>query len=118
MRKEKGSVSELMATGICILAMTIVVISYMSSVELIAQKTAVDQLARKYILRMETVGYLTEADKGILQQELQQMGVTELNLDGTTLMPAAYGDPITLHMKGRLKKQYEFEETRVSTAKN
>lgn len=118
MKKQEGNISELLATGICVLAMTIVMLAYLDNVALIQQKTEVSQLARKYILRMETVGYLTGEDKTTLQQELMDIGVSDVDLSGSTMQEVSYGEPITLHIRGKLKEQYELEEQRVSTAKN
>lgn len=118
MKTEEGNVSQLMATGICILAMTVLMMAYMGNVSLIEQKMEVAQLSRKYILRMETTGYLTDADQTSLLQELANAGVTGVELAGSTLHEISYGAPITLHIKGYLEGKYEFEETRVSTAKN
>lgn len=118
MRKQTGSVADLMTAGICMLAMTVIMLSYMESVSLIHQKAEVSQYARKYILRMETVGYLTTDDRTMLCQELESLGVTEIDLTGTTVSEVPYGTYITLHMKGKLKGAYAFEEKRVSTAKN
>ena len=81
-------------------------------------KTEISQLARKYILRMETVGYLTTEDNTSLCQELSAAGVTEINLSGTTQSEVSYGVPITLQISGKLKGEYLFEEKRTSTAKN
>lgn len=110
--------ADLLSAGLCILGMTVVMLSYMENVSLIHQKTEVGQVARKYILRMETVGYLTASDETALQQELTSLGVTEIDLDGTTLHEMSYGSPITLEISGKLKGEYAFEEKRVSTAKN
>lgn len=118
MRKQKGTIGDLMITGICILAMTVVMLSYVENVSLLHQKTEVSQLARKYILRMETVGYLMPDDKNALCGELENMGVTEICLEGTTLNTTAYGSPITLYIQGKLEGNYEFTEKRVSTSKN
>lgn len=118
LKKQKGNVSNIIVAGFCILAMTVVMFSYMESVSLIQQKTEISQLARKYILRMETVGYLTAVDRTSLFQELDSAGVTEINLGGTTLSEASYGSPIALCISGKLKGEYAFEEKRVSTAKN
>lgn len=118
MKKEKGNVGDIMITGLCMLAMTVVMLSYMDNVQLIRQKTEVSQLARKYILRMETVGYLTNQDCMKLTAELQEIGVTEINYDGTTVSGVEYGNPITLQIQGKLREQYVFTEQRVSTAKN
>ncbi len=118
MKKQRGNVADMMSAGICILAMTVVMLAYMDNVSLIHQKTEVGQLTRKYILRMETVGYLTPSDRTALQQELTSLGVTEISLEGTTLHEMSYGSPIALKISGRLKGEYAFEEQRVSTAKN
>lgn len=118
MRQEKGSIGDLMSAGICMLAMTVLMLSYMDNVWLIHQKTAVSQIARQYILRMETVGYLTEEDRIRLGRELDGAGVTELELEGTTLSPVAYGDIITLEIRGKLEGEYDFAEKRISTAKH
>lgn len=118
MKKREGNVGDLLITGICILAMTVVMLAYMDSVELIQQKSQVGQLARKYILRMETVGYLTEEDRTALSQALTDLGVTEIDYADTTLSPVSFGEPITLRLQGKLKGVHAFEEHRASTAKN
>ena len=118
LRKNKGSVGNIMVTGLCLLAMTVVMLAYMDNVQLIQQKTEVSQLARKYILRMETVGYLTAGDRTMLTGELQVIGITDITYEGTTDNEVGYGEPITLQIKGKLRGQYDFTEKRVSTAKN
>lgn len=117
-KRQKGNMTDIMAAGICILAMTVLMLSYMENIAMIHQKTAVGQLARKYILRMETVGYLTERDNTLLCAELNGIGVSEIDLEGTTMGEVPYGEPITLQITGKLKGGYVFEERRVSTAKN
>lgn len=118
MRKQKGNIGDFMISGLCILGMTLVMLSYLESVSLLQQKAEISQLARKYILRMETVGYLTAEDQTTLLQELDTMGVTEISLEGTTLNQLSYGTPITLVIGGRLEGKYAFEERRGFTAKN
>lgn len=118
MKKSKGNVGDIMITGFCLLAMTVLMLSFTDNVRLIQEKTEVSQLARKYILRMETVGYLTPADKTALTGELQALGVTEITYEGTTVSEVGYGDSITLQIQGKLREQYDFSEKRVSTAKN
>lgn len=118
MKKQQGSVGDILTTAVCILAMSIVLFAFLDCVELIQQKLEVGQLARKYILKMETVGCLTASEKIKLDGELMEMGVTEIDLSGTTLNMAGYGEAITLRIQGKLRGEYEFEETRVSTAKH
>ncbi len=118
MRQEKGSIGDVMSAGICMLALTALMLSYMDNVRLIHQKTEVSQIARQYILKMETVGYLTEEDRIGLRMELDGAGVSELELTGTTMSPVTYGDIITLEIRGRLGGVHDFEEKRISTAKH
>lgn len=117
-KRKRGNIGDLMTTGMCMLGMMIVMLAYFDSVELLNQKENVGQLARKYILRMETVGYLTPEDRIQLTVELESAGVTEIDYEGTTLQETAYGSPITLQIAGRLKGEHDFVEKRASTAKN
>lgn len=117
MKQERGSIGEMMSACVCMLAMTALMAAYMDSAGLVFQKAAVGQLARKYILKMETVGELTEADRAALLTELEELGVTEAALGGTEER-VSYGEPIELRISGMLGGEYGFEEKRVSTAKN
>ena len=133
--RRKGSIMNVLAACICILTMTIIMMAFMGSVGLLNSKAAVSQIARKYILRMETVGYLTENDRVELSRELTEVGVVDLDFTGTTLSQVDYGSPILLVIHGKVSGQiaatgggllrkvfgksfYEFEERRMSTAKN
>lgn len=117
MKKEEGNIGDLMAAGVCILLMTILLVSYIDSIRLINEKAEVNQIARKYILRMETEGVLTESDRLALKTELAEAGVSDISLEGTTVVRVGYGEAITLHIRGKLEGKYVFEEKRVSTAK-
>lgn len=113
-----GSVANIMVTGIFVLSMAVVMLSFLENMKLIQQKADVDQLARRYILRMETVGGLHAEDRDKLVEELEACGVTAIDLTGTTMGEAGYGARIELRIRGLLRGEYEFEETRVSTAKH
>ena len=115
---QRGNVGDLMLTGVCMLAMTVMMLAYMDSLELLEQKREVGQLARKYILQMETTGYLTAENSEALKTELAAVGATEISLNGTTVNPVGYGENIILQMEGRLGGEYAFSEKRTSTAKN
>lgn len=117
MKKEKGNVGDLMAACICMLLMTLLLVSYMDSVRLVDEKTEINQIARKYILRMETVGMLTESDRQLLGRELEAAGASGISLEGTTFDRVGYGEEIVLKIKGKLRGIYGFEEKRMSTAK-
>lgn len=117
-KKRAGNIGEIMTSCFCILAMTVVVLSYFDHMQLIQMKTDVNQIARKYILRMETVGHLTSQDRTELISELQELGVTDVSLEGTTISEVTYGMPITLQIQGKLRGEYDFSEHRMSTSKN
>lgn len=117
MKREPGSVGDFMAACICMLMMSALLFSYMDSIRLIDRKTEINQIARKYILKMETVGMLTDPDKSALLEELAAAGASEVRLDGTTVHRVGYGSAIVLHISGKLGETYEFDEERVSTAK-
>lgn len=118
MSRRQGNVGNLMITGICILAMVTVMLAYVNNVSLLQQKDAVGQLARKYILRMEVIGYLTAEDGALLTEELEELGVEEIDYDTTTRTPVTYGETIVLEIRGKLEGKYDFTEKRISTAKN
>lgn len=107
-----------MVTGIFVLCMVVVMLSFLDNMKLIQQKAEVDQLARRYILRMETVGGLLTEDREQLVAELNALGVSAVDLSGTTMEEAEYGSTIELRISGLLGGRYEIEETRVSTAKH
>ncbi len=118
MRKEKGFAGEFPVVCLCLLAMTMLLSAYLNSAKLIRQKEAVGQIARKYILRMETVGMLTEEDRQRLLLELEGMGLAQISLDGTTMCQSFYGDEIILIIRGVLGDGYEIKESRSSTTKH
>ncbi len=118
MKKEQGNVANIMVTGIFILAMLTIMLAFMDNIQLIQQKAEIDQLARRYILRMETTGGLLQDDRTALLLELAGQGVTGVELEGTTFGESGYGTRIVLQIRGVLGGKYAFEEKRVSTAKN
>ena len=135
MPRESGNVMNIVTSMICVLTMTIMVISYFGCAGLLERKAAISQIARKYILRMETVGYLTENDCQTMAAELSKIGAVELDFTGSTLSEVTYGAEIVLMIRGKLEGDrmipgkklletefgamlYEFTETKKSTAKN
>lgn len=115
--KQPGNIGELMTMGMCVLALTVVMLNYLQNVQLLQAKENVGQLARAYLLKMETVGYLEPAEQAHLTAELETAGLTEIDYEGSTLEPAGYGERIILQIHGKLGGHYEIREKRVSTAK-
>ena len=133
-RKSRGTLLDFLTVCISLLAMMVVVVVYLHLSELMMTKLEVSQVTRRYILRMETKGYLDEQDKAGLLAELATLGMEDIALDGTTFLAVGYGETIRLHVKGSVRSwvpdmgdgwldgfvQQEFavEEKRMSTAKN
>ena len=133
--RSAGSVMDVLTVSIYILVLTIVMLAYLGSVQIINCKAQISQISRKYILRMETVGYLTEDDRRNLEQELRALGVVSVLFTGSTLEKVEFGSPIYLVIHGRIStegvdlgtsffdtvfrmRSYEFEDKKMSTAKN
>lgn len=133
--KQEGSVLDFMTVGICILAMAVVLTAYFACSDLLLRKGQISQIARCYILKMETVGCLTEEEKNNMLKELQAIGLRGIDLTGTTVNPVEYGDSVILQIRGRLQanvwkeehdlfrsvftaREVPVEERRMSTAKH
>lgn len=133
--KREGSVLDFLSVCICILAMSIVVTAYFYCSDLLLRKGQISQVVRCYILKMETVGCLTEEDKNRMLAELQDIGLQGIDLAGSTTTPVEYGDSVILHIQGKLKgriwgdehdlfrsiftvREMPVEEMRMSTAKH
>lgn len=135
MQKTEGSVMDFLTVGVTLLAMGILVLAVFCSAGLMLKKLEVSQVARKYILAMETQGGLTENVKAELLAELEALGLKEIDITGTTAQPVKYGETIKLCIKGKITgnalntegdiwsngfnmRDYQVEEIRMSTAKN
>ncbi len=133
-RKSDGNILDFLTVGIAVLAIAIVVLASFSSMGLMVRKLEVSQIARKYILSMETKGCLTEPDRAALMAELEDAGLHHVDLTGTTFQSVEYGGEILLCIRGYVSgravvggdiwsegfeaKEYHVEEKRMSTAKN
>lgn len=113
----QGSVGDVMPMCIFVICIAFVMISFANCVRLINVKASVSQVARQYILRMETYGYLTENDKEALMKNLSDTGLTGVSLAGTDTSEVGYGNEIKLYIDGFTEDGYEIREFRTSTAK-
>ncbi len=104
-RKKRGSMLDLLSVGLCVLALSLLMLAVMNCVGLIQKKISVGQITRRYLLRMETVGYLTDADRASLTTELQNLGLKNISLQGTTLSPVCYGEVIHISVKAIMTSQ-------------
>lgn len=105
MKKSKGMINSVPGLFISILASVAVVIVYFSLIEVLTLDADLNQIGRKYILEMETEGYLTSASKTKMEQLLCEKGATEIDFSGTTMSSPGYGEPI--HLKATVSVPLE-----------
>lgn len=136
MKKKKGTVVDIVSVLIAVISIFIVMLLFIYIIQVVDVKKNADQLARKYILEMETIGYLPSSSYIQLLQELDALGITDVDLTGTSFSQAGYGNPIYLSIKGNIKTKglntsggdvfafyfadvvFSFSINKMSTAKN
>ncbi len=102
MKKSKGSVDEVFAGMLVLIVISILLMAYLNIMELVNRREDISQIARQYILRMETVGYLKPADRTTMEQALADMGMKAISLEGTSFSDVGYGNPVILMIQGEL----------------
>lgn len=136
MKKRKGNIVDILPSIVMILAAVLLVGAFINLYGVLTVNEEVKQLSRKYMLTMETMGYLDGPHRTKLEQELSALHVTDIDLNGSTLSDAGYGNTIILNISCRLPVEslnmagsdmlaYFFEDgsipvssRRMSTAKN
>lgn len=116
-KKNSGSVGDVLPMGLFVICIAVVFVSFADCVRIVNVKSSVSQISRRYILRMETVGYLDQADREGLIRELHDTGLYEISLGNTDTAEVGYGNPVKLEIRGYTEDGYEISEYRTSTAK-
>ena len=103
MRKKDSAFAEkllpvLLSTGM-VLGLVLLSGQFM---EVLRTREQMNQIARAYMLEMETVGYLKSTGMDSLKEALEQEGLTNVKLTGTTISPLGYGERIRLVVTGDL----------------
>lgn len=102
MKKDGGRIDKYITFMISLLLTAIITVILVLNMGLLQCKIDINQIARQYILRMETVGYLTADDRNEMVDKLTELGVTDISLAGTTTVPVEYGSDIHLKFTGNL----------------
>ena len=102
-QKDKGMLEHFLPAMVTIVFMGILWFGSMVTASNIDKSSALHQVTRTYLLRMEADGYLTQENKTAMVSELQTLGVEGVDLTGTSLTDAGYGNQVTLQVKGILK---------------
>ncbi len=97
--KKKGN-GELFASIVGLFSILVITLVAMSVIKDFYKKNTYDSIARTYILKMETAGFLTPTMETSLLEELRNNGMTNISLEGTTKTMQTHGSPITLDIEG------------------
>ena len=100
-KKKPASVIEnmlvLLLEMIIVCAMLVVIFGAFAG---ISDKWGMRQVAREYLLIMETDGYLSGTDQATMIAELESYGLYNISLSGTTTREVEYGERIYLCISG------------------
>ena len=75
--------------------------------ETIRKREEINQIARAYLLEMETLGYMPNDQKIQLQGRLEECGVSDISFSGTTLSAVEYGKMIHLVISGTMSVELQ-----------
>lgn len=107
MKKDEGSVIHMFSIILTAVFMGLLLMIFAAISSNINRRNDVDLTARKYMLKMEIEGGLTEDLKVELTKELEKLGVQEIKYDGSTFVndtsPSNYGETINLNISGKMK---------------
>ena len=99
-KKDDGSFISIGPVIVTIIFIGMLLIGFTSWMTNIDRKTQLDSIARKYILAMETTGYLTADQESALEVELNEHGLNNVVFSGTTKAQQEYGEEIILSISG------------------
>ena len=86
-KRDEGSFMSISSVIVTIIFVAMLLIGFMSWMSNIDRKTAIDGIARRYILAMETTGYLTEEQESALLIELEKAGVENITKNLAQRLP-------------------------------
>lgn len=98
--KKKSAIGNMLSCMLGILIMFIVIYYGVDITSQLGTAVKKSRIERKYVLIMETEGYLTASAQGALIKELEAIGVSNISFAGTTLLPAGYGKTVVLSITG------------------
>ena len=85
-----------------VIAAVMLIMVFFDLYQILSLNEDVKQIARKYMLTMETMGYLDPPNQTTLVQELSDLQVTDIDLTGSTMSDAGYGNAVYLQIYCKL----------------
>lgn len=106
--KTEGGTAAVMDMIIIIIAIVVAVILtnlFINSNIRTNFKNDVDIIMRRYLLVMESEGYLSDEKQKELVNQLEALGIYNIDLTGTTVTQVEYGNYVTLSFTGNVDMQ-------------
>lgn len=85
-----------------IVALAVMLVFFTGWMANLSARDHVYQLSRRYILQMETEGFLSSTLESSLRADLADAGMSNISLSGTTTSEVEYGNVIFLRITGDL----------------
>lgn len=96
MKKKKGEIDQYVIIVLGILSFFIITIASLNYVGSADKYITANQIARKYILKIESKGYLAPENAVKLRSELTNQGFSNIDLTGTTMSEVKNGEDVFL----------------------
>lgn len=97
-KKQKGAIDSFLYVIVTITVLLVFVVALLPCFRILQARNDINQIARRYLLIMETEGYLPGEEENQLRKELLALpGVQQVVIHpGTTLSMAGYGEEVVL----------------------
>jgi hypothetical protein len=96
LKKKKGDVSQYLATLIGVIVILVISLASINYIEASMKFITGNQIARKYMLKIESEGYLSQVNITRLESELTSKNLQNIDLTGTTLTTVGNGGDVFL----------------------
>ena len=102
MKRDQGNLMNLFPPLLTIVALAVMLVFFTGWMANLSARDHVYQLSRRYILQMETEGFLNSTLESSLRADLSDAGMSNISLSGTTTSEVEYGNVIFLRITGDL----------------
>ena len=102
MKRDQGNLMNLFPPLLTIVALAVMLVFFTGWMANLSARDHVYQLSRRYILQMETEGFLSSTLESSLRADLADAGMSNISLSGTTTSEVEYGNVIFLRITGDL----------------
>lgn len=109
MKKDNGDTfNSIMPNLLCVVVVCVFTLLFISWIASIEHRQNLNQICRKYILQMESTGYLTAEQQANLITELKNAGMVTVDThwnepNGTTGKQVNYGEEVNLKVTGQME---------------